>query len=129
MFTAEQIIAAHSKVTSGADFPSYIKVIRTLGVTQYETYVTDGHIDYHGQGGYTVTVAAKYDLLPIAENPQTEQFKTALSAHQKGQTDFLTFIKTCAKMGIAKWAVCMKKMTCTYFDKTGKEILVESIPG
>jgi uncharacterized protein YbcV (DUF1398 family) len=48
MFTVEQIKAAHSKVKSGADFPSYIKEIKSLGVTHYEAYVTDGHIDYHG---------------------------------------------------------------------------------
>ena len=47
MFTAEQIKAAHSKVKSGADFPSYIQEIKALGVTHYEAYVTDGHIDYH----------------------------------------------------------------------------------
>ncbi len=29
MFTVEQIKAAHSKVKSGADFPSYIKEIKT----------------------------------------------------------------------------------------------------
>ena len=33
MFTVEQIKAAHSKVKSGADFPSYIKEIKSLGVT------------------------------------------------------------------------------------------------
>ena len=32
MFTAEQIITAHSKVKSGADFPNYIKDIKALGV-------------------------------------------------------------------------------------------------
>ena len=53
MFTVEQIKTAHSKVKSGADFPSYIKEIKSLGVTHYEAYVTDGHIDEHtfpGQG-------------------------------------------------------------------------------
>ena len=43
MFTAEQIKAAHGKVKSGADFPSYIKEIKGLGVTHYEAYITDGH--------------------------------------------------------------------------------------
>lgn len=27
-----------------------------------------------------------------------------------------------------KWAVSMEKMTCTYFDKAGLEILAEVIP-
>jgi len=43
MFTTEQIKAAHGKIKSGADFPSYINEIRGLGVTHYEAYVTVGH--------------------------------------------------------------------------------------
>jgi len=128
MFTVEQIKSAHSKVKSGADFPSYIKEIKSLGVTHYEAYVTDGHINYHGANDYTAKVPAKYEPLKIADTVKSEEFKAELIAHQQGKTDFLTFIKMCADYGIEKWAICMDKMTCTYFDKTGNEILVEQIP-
>ena len=128
MFTVEQIKAAHSKVKSGADFPAYIKDIKAMGVTHYETYVADGHIDYHGANGYTVNVPAKYDAVAIAETPDTEVFKDELKAHQQGKTDFLTFIKMCATTGIEKWQIRMDRMTCTYYDKAGREILLEEIP-
>lgn len=128
MFTAEQIKSAHSKVKSGADFPAYIREIKILGVTHYEAYVTDGHIDYHGANGYTVTVPAKYEPVPVAATPDVEQFTAQLKAHQQGKTDYLTFIQMCASTGIEKWEVCMDKLTCTYFDKTGNEILIEIIP-
>ena len=128
MFTAEQIKAAHSKVKSGADFPSYIQEIKAVGVTHYEAYVSDGHIDYHGDNDHTANVPAKYDPLVIAGTVKEEQFKAALSAHQQGKTNFLTFIKACATFGIEKWAICMTAMTCTYYDKAGNEILVEEIP-
>lgn len=128
MFTVEQIKAAHSKVKSGADFPAYIKEIRMLGVTHYEAYVTDGHIDYHGANDYTANVPAKYDPLVIDDTPRSEEFKKELMAHQQGKTDFLTFIKTCATFGVEKWTICMDKMTCTYYDKAGRKILVEEIP-
>lgn len=128
MFTVEQIKAAHSKVKSGADFPAYIKEIKSLGVTHYEAYVTDGHIDYHGANNYTAKVPAKYETIAIADVPNSEQFKAELMAHQQGKTDFLTFIKRCATFGIEKWAICMDKMTCTYYDRSGNEILVEEIP-
>jgi len=128
MFTVEQIKTAHSKVKSGADFPSYIKEIKALGVTHYEAYVTDGHIDYHGGSDYTATVPAKYEPLEIANTPKTEEFKAELLAHQQGKTDYLTFIKMCAETGVEKWEICMDKMTCTYYDKAGNEILVEEIP-
>ncbi|MBX2921618.1 MAG: DUF1398 family protein [Chitinophagaceae bacterium] len=127
-FTVEQLKIAHSKVKSGADFPSYIREIKTLGVTHYETYVNDGHIDYHGGDNYTARVPAKYVPLVIADTAKVEEFKAELIAHQQGKTDFLTFIKMCATTGIEKWEICMDKMTCTYFDKAGNEILVEQIP-
>jgi uncharacterized protein YbcV (DUF1398 family) len=126
-FTAEQIKAAHSKVKSGADFPSYIQEIKALGVTYYEAYVTDGHIDYHGDS-HTANMPAKYDPLAIADTAKREPFKTELTAHQQGKTNFLTFIKMCATYGIEKWAISMDQMTCTYYDKAGNEILVEQIP-
>ena len=128
MFTVEQIKMAHSKVKSGADFPAYIKEIKALGVTHYEAYVTDGHINYHGTNNYTATVPAKYEPLEIISTPKKEEFKAELLAHQQGKTDYLTFIKMCAETGIEKWEICMDKMTCTYYDKAGNEILVEQIP-
>ena|ERR1700761_4012383 len=128
MFTAEQIKAAHSKVKSGADFPAYIAAIKGLGVTHYEAYVADGHIDYHGGSDYTATVPAKYESLSIADTLNIEKFKAELLAHQQGKTDYLTFIKMCAATGIEKWEICMRKMTCVYYDKAGNEILTEQIP-
>lgn len=128
MFTVEQIIAAHSKVKSGADFPSYIAEIKALGVTHYEAYVTDGHTDYHGGSEHTATVPAKYEPITIADSPNTEKFKAELLAHQQGKTDYLTFIKMCAETGIEKWEISMDKMSCTYFDKSGNVILGERIP-
>jgi len=128
MFTVEQIKAAHSKVKSGADFPNYIKDLKTLGVTGYEAYVADGHVDYFGANDYKTTSPPKYVTLSIADVSDTEQFKSDLKAHQQGKTDYPTFCSDCAKSGIEKWAVCMDKMTCTYYDKAGNKILVEQIP-
>ena len=128
MFTAEEVKAAHSKVRSGADFPAYIRDIKSMGVTHYECYVSDGHIDYHGVNDYTATVPAKYEALSIAETVDAETFRSGLKTHQQGKTDFLSFIWMCAATGIEKWEVCMDKMTCTYFDKSGNAILVEEIP-
>lgn len=127
-FTADQLKAAHSKVKSGADFPAYIKEIKAMGVSHYETFVEDGRINYYGANNYTAKIPAKYETMPIAENTNINIFKAELLAHQQGKTDFLTFIKMCAETGIEKWEICMDKMTCTYFDKAKNEILVEQIP-
>ncbi len=128
MFTVEQITEAHRKVKSGADFPAYIQEIKKIGVTFYETFVKDGHTDYYGANDFKTTSPAKYGTLQIAETSNREDFRVGLKEHQQGKTDYLTFIGMCAEFGIEKWSVCMEKMTCTYYDKAGTEILIEQIP-
>lgn len=128
MFTVEQIKEAHSKVKSGADFPAYIQEIKGLGVTGYEAFVSDGHINYFGAANYQTAAGPKYPELVIADQSEEEQFKADLKAHQLGKTDYPTFCKDCAKSGIEKWVIVMDGMTCTYYDKAGNEILVEVIP-
>ncbi|HVM89878.1 MAG TPA: DUF1398 family protein [Puia sp.] len=128
MFTTEQIKAAHCKVKSGADFPAYIQEIKKLGVTSYDTFVTDGHTDYYGASDYKTSSVTRYDALTIAETANNERFKVDLKEHQQGKTDYARFMKMCATSGIEKWTVYMDKMTCTYYDKAGNEILVEQIP-
>ena len=128
MFTIDQIKAAHSKVKSGADFPAYVQDIKRLGVIYYETYVADGHTDYHGANDYKSSSPAKYDSLKVADTADTAQLKLDLKTHQEGRSDFMTFCRAAASLGVDKWAVSIERMTCSYFDKRGQVMLVEDIP-
>ncbi|MBO9566062.1 MAG: DUF1398 domain-containing protein [Niastella sp.] len=127
MFTLEQIRTAHAKVRSGADFPAYIRELKELGITHYEFYVTDGHTDYRGNNDFKLVSPAKYSVLIISDNINAEQFKKDLLHHQQGGSDYLRFCQQCAGNGIEMWAVSLQAMTCTYYDKTGAEVLVENI--
>ena len=129
MFTLADIKAAHGKLKTGADFPSYIREIKQLGVTHYHSYVEDGHIDYFGDNDHQITVPAKYDKVQIPDQCNVEAFKADLAAHQEGKTNFQTFCNECAKWGIEKWSINMEGMTCTYYDWGGNMVLVEKIPG
>lgn len=128
MFTVEQIQAVHSNVKSGADFPKYIKEIKALGVTAFETWVHDSHTDYSGENNYHTSSKPMYPHLDIAEFSDKTRFEQYLKIHQQGETDYFTFCRHCAETGIEKWFVCLDKMTCTYYGKAGNEILVEKIP-
>ena len=128
MFTIQQIHEAHSKVKSGADFPKYIQEIIALGVTSFETFVFDNHTDYYGKDNYFTSSQGFSGTLPIANRSDVEQFKLDLKSHQQGHTDYMTFLKDCTKSGIEKWIVVMDKMTCSYYDINGNEMLVEKIP-
>lgn len=127
-FTGEQIKAAHAKVKSGADYPAYVKEITALGVTGYETYVTDGHTDYYGKDNYKVSLPEKYSPLIIADKSNKAQFAADLKAHQQGKTDYPRFCADCAASGVEKWVVSVQAMTCTYYDKAGNMMLEETIP-
>lgn len=128
MFTIDQIKTAHSKVKTGADFPGYVQVIIKLGVILYETYVSDGHTEYTGKDGYKISSDEKYTNLAIAESSNISQFKIDLKEHQQGKTNYQEFCTSCAKQGVEKWTVNTTTMTCTYYDKSGNEMLKESIP-
>ena len=127
MFTIEQIKEAHSKVKSGADFPQYIQEIKILGVTAFETWVKDSHTEYSGVHNYRTESTPMYEDMVIIDSSDKTKFVHFLKIHQQGETDYFTFCKHCAETGIEKWSVCLDKMTCTYYDKAGKEILVEQI--
>ena len=128
MFTIEQIHRAHNKVKSGADFPKYIQEIKSLGVIAFETWVKDSHTEYFGLNSFKIASKPMYEDMAIANTSNEELFKEDLKTHQQGKTDYLTFCKDCAKSGIEKWFVSLTDRTCTYYDKSGKIILVELIP-
>ncbi|GGH63309.1 uncharacterized protein YbcV (DUF1398 family) [Filimonas zeae] len=128
MFTIEAIKAAHAKVKSGADFPAYIRDLKNLGVGYYETWVTDGHTDYYGAGEEKQVAVAQYGPLDIAATANVTAFAQRLREHQQGATDYLTFCGHCAEHGVEKWVVCLDKMTCTYYDTAGNELLQEKVP-
>lgn len=128
MFTVEQIEFAHSNIKSGPEFPRYIQEIKKLGVTSFETWVSDSHTNYYGVKGFQTKSKPKYPELAIANQSEKLQFRHYLKIHQKGETDYVTFCKHCAKTGIEKWVVDLNKMTCTYYDTSEREILVEKVP-
>lgn len=128
MFTLDQIKTAHSKVKSGADFPKYIQELKQLGIVHYETFVADGHTDYHSENDYTLKSDDRYDAFLIADHSDKNQFQKELKEHQQGKSTYLEFCAACARLGIEKWVVDISKMTCTYYDKAGHEMLVETIP-
>ena len=128
MFSIEQIREAHAKVKSGADFPKYVQEIKGLGVMSYEHFVSDGHIQYFGAGGFMIEAPAKWVSREVADQGREEKLMDALIIHQEGQTDYLTFCKQAAEAGVEKWIVNIVRMACVYYDKEGYELLVEANP-
>lgn len=128
MFTIQQIKEAHSKVKSGADFSNLVQDFINLGIVRYDSFVIDGHKKYSGKDGEYIAGDAMYPELEVSTKSDEEQFKHYLKIHQQGQTDYFTFCKHAAETGVEKWTVDTTKMTCTYYDKDGNNMLEENIP-
>lgn len=128
MFTIEAIKAAHAKVKTGADYPAYVREIIAMGVTAYETSVSDGNTTYFGAAHFQIQSGPKYGSISVADKSNRTKFQEDLKAHQRGATDFSTFCVDSAGSGIEKWVADLSAMTCTYFDKAGTVLVVESIP-
>jgi uncharacterized protein YbcV (DUF1398 family) len=128
MFTIQEIQEAHSKVKSGADFPKYVQDLIGLGVLWYDTFVADGRSQYFGANEYKQESGGKYETLAVNETSDAETFKHYLKIHQQGETNYPTFCKHAAETGVHKWTVDLRKMTCTYYDRSGNEMIVEGIP-
>lgn len=128
MFTLQQIDEAHNNVKTGADFPQYIKQIKGIGVTAFETWVSDSHTEYFGRNSFRIKSPAKFDDLIIIDESQKEQFINYLKLHQCGETDYNAFCHHCAESGIERWVVDLDHYTCTYYNKLGEEVLLESLP-
>ena len=93
MFTIEQIKAAHSNVKSGADFPKYIREIKALGVTSYETWVKDSHTQYFGADNYRTSSSLMYEDKHIANSSDKIKFEHYLKIHQQGEDRLFYFLQ------------------------------------
>ncbi len=128
MFTLEQIEAIHSKVKSGADFPRYIQELIQLGMLNYTIHVDNGRTVYSGKNNFSISSGGKYSLLEVALRGDKQKLEYTLRIHQQGLTDYPTFCKQAAEAGVEKWVVDMEKMSCSYYDRKGNLLVIETIP-
>lgn len=127
IFSVQNIICAHKKVKSWADFLKYIEEIKSLGVVRYEVFVYDWHADYYDENNNSAQTSANYSPKKISENVDIDSFKKELQSLQEGKTDDNKFITMCAKTGIAKWQMNLEKMVCSYFDTNSELIFEEKV--
>jgi uncharacterized protein YbcV (DUF1398 family) len=128
MFTIEQIKSAHARSKTGADFSRYAADLKKLGVAIYKSSISDGHTEYRSSCGFKLQSEGIYPTLEIAEKADKEKLIHYIKKHQQGGSDFMTLCRQAASCGVEGWEVDLEKFSCTYFDKRGATIMVESIP-
>jgi uncharacterized protein YbcV (DUF1398 family) len=127
MFTIEQINDLHARLGSARTLPEYVRALKALGVERYDSYLADGHSEYFGQGGHRAVSPPVHEALPVAEASQRETFLQHLRRHEQRETTYLEMSRALAQSGIEKWTVDTDRMTMTFYDKAGREMLVEQI--
>jgi uncharacterized protein YbcV (DUF1398 family) len=127
MFTIEQINDAHDRLGSAKTFPEYVRALKALGVERGDSYLSDGHSEYFGHGGHKVVSPPVHEVLVVAETGQREAFLQHLGRHERRETTYLEMSRGLAQSGIEKWTVDTGRMTMTFYDKAGTEMLVEQI--
>jgi len=68
-----------------------------------------------------------HEVLPVAETGQRETFLQHLRRHERHEATYLEMSRGLAKSGIEKSTVETGSMTMTFYDKAGREMLVEQI--
>jgi uncharacterized protein YbcV (DUF1398 family) len=127
MFTIEQINDLHERLGSAKTFSEYVRGLKALGIERCDSYLFDGHSEYFGQGGHRVVSPPEHEVLAVVETGQRETFLEHLRRHEQGQTTYLEMSMGLAQSGIEKWTVDTGRMTMTFYDKAGREMLVEQI--
>jgi uncharacterized protein YbcV (DUF1398 family) len=126
-FTIEQINDLHDRPGSAKTFTEYVLALKALGVERSDSYLADGDSEYFGQSGRCIVSPPVHALLPVAETGQRETFLEHLRRHDRRETTYLEMSKGLAQSGIEKWTVDTGRMTMMFYDKTGREMLVEQI--
>ena len=126
-FTEQQIKTARAKVKSGADFPREIREFKEMGIICYEFLVEDGVCVYFGEEGYSLRTESDYRTFPykalnVNLTSSAQKLMAAIRIHQQGNC------VQAAISGVDRWRCDLIKMTCTYLDSEGKEMLQEPIP-
>ena len=101
--------------------------LKALGVERSIVLSHDGHSEYFGRDGYRVVSPAVHEVFAVAESGERETFLGHLGRHERGETTYLEMSRGLAQSGIEKWTVDTGRMTMTFYDKTGREMLVEQI--
>jgi uncharacterized protein YbcV (DUF1398 family) len=127
MFTIEQINDLHTRLGSAKTLSEFVRALKALGVERYDSYLADGHSEYFGQGGQKVVSPPVHEVLAVAEIGQRETFVQHLRRHEQRETTYLEMSIGLAQSGIEKWSVDTGTMTMTFYDKSGREMLVEQI--
>ena len=127
MFTLDQITNVHDRLGNAKTLFEYAKALNALGVMYADSYITDGHSEYFGKDGYVVKSPSYHQTFEVAENSNEETFHEYMELSEQGKIGYVEMSEGFAKSGVEKWTMDTSRATFTYYDKSGKQLLVEEL--
>lgn len=127
MFTLDQISDIHERLGKQATLAQYLQALKAIGVDKYDSFITDGHSEYYGNGDQKVVSPPVHEKFIIAKTSSREGLLKHLNLHNRGKTNYLEMSKGLADSGIEKWTFDTGKLTITYINIDGHRMLVEAI--
>jgi uncharacterized protein YbcV (DUF1398 family) len=68
-----------------------------------------------------------HDVLRVADTGQRDRALEHLRRYERRETTYFEMSRGPAESGIQKWTLDTGRMTMTFYDKTGREMLVEQL--
>ena len=127
MFTIADIEDVHDRLGAPATLPEYLRALNAMGVARSDSFLSDGHSEYFGEDGYRVVGTATHEELVVARVADADQAREHLQRAGQGESSYVEMSKGLAASGIAKWTFDTKRMTISYCDVAGNEVLTESV--
>lgn len=115
------------KEVNNGNFPQLIKAYKEYGIVKFQTDASTAKTKYYDIEGNSVSDSVDFFNLEIGQL-DVDKFKNDLLEHQRGLTDFPTWLELTANSGVAYWVVDLDAMTCIYYDLAENQLVTEMIP-
>jgi uncharacterized protein YbcV (DUF1398 family) len=66
-------------------------------------------------------------MFSVANTGDKDAFIHHLELHNTGKTGYVEMSQSLAESGIEKWVIDTRKLTMTFYDKTGHALLVDKL--
>jgi|GEM_PF-2442078 len=127
MPTLDQIRKIHDELGNADTLASYLRALRSVGVSKYASFVSDGHSEYACTDSEALVSEAVHEPFTVADKADKNQFLAVMGLTENGKIGYVEMSKRLADSGIERWMFDTKELTISYLDKAGNIIHKESV--
>ena len=127
MVTLAEIDEVHGRLGNSDSLDAYCRALADLGVTGYDSYVTDGHTVFHTTHGRELVTPAYHEAVEVATEPDHAAVHATLARTEAGELDYGEMSRLLGAAGLERWSVDTRRLVMTYTDVLGEAALVEQL--